>query len=180
MHQGGGRRIEIRSKLCHRSAAECLKGPVQSNFVDNTNRNIATRKYYVDICKKLSIPIRHVCFLTSHLPSINPTFRCFLFADTIDLAWHNNLYRAFNRPPSVAEKEVSIEVLHIYDTLSISPFLQPKRTLVPYTAFVSFRNDYEEPTLNEGFSEIKNVHWVFHGTKEESRYWSMWLQIDGK
>jgi len=122
---------------------EALKSG-QSCVIDNTNRNIATRKYYVDICKRLSIPIR-----------------CFLFTDTIDLAWHNNLYRAFNLPPSVAEKE-------------------PKRDLVPYSAFCSFRNDHEEPTLNEGFSEIKQVHWVFQGTEEEKTYWSMWLQIDGK
>lgn len=25
----------------------------------------------------------------------------------MDVAWHNNLYRAYNLPPSVAEKEVS-------------------------------------------------------------------------
>ena len=109
---------------------------------------------------------------------LHPTCSCFLFADSIELAWHNNLYRAFNLPPSVAEKEVSTNVSRILDIQSA--FLQPKRDLVPYNAFVSFRNDYEEPNLNEGFSEIKKVHWVFQGTEEEKRYWSMWLQIDGK
>jgi hypothetical protein len=34
-------------------------------------------------------------------------FRCFVFTGSIELAWHNNLYRAFNLPPSVAANEVS-------------------------------------------------------------------------
>jgi bifunctional polynucleotide phosphatase/kinase len=76
--------------------------------------------------------------------------------------------------------EVSIYLSRIFNTKPSPLFLQPKRELVPYTAFISFRNDYQEPTLNEGFSEIKKVHWVFQGTEEENRYWSMWLQIDGK
>lgn len=109
---------------------------------------------------------------------LNPNSSCFLFADSIDLAWHNNLYRALNLPPSVAEKEVSANIF--FKSILRSTFLQPKRDLVPYTAFLSFRNDYDEPTLKEGFSEIKKVHWVFQGTEEEKRYWSMWLQIDGK
>lgn len=34
-------------------------------------------------------------------------FRCFVFTGSIELAWHNNLYRAFNLPPSVVANEVS-------------------------------------------------------------------------
>ena len=57
---------------------------------------------------------------------------------------------------------------------------QPKRSLLPYSAFTGFRDTYEEPEMTEGFFEIKKVNWVFAGTEEEKRYWSMWLQIDGK
>jgi bifunctional polynucleotide phosphatase/kinase len=57
---------------------------------------------------------------------------------------------------------------------------QPKRTIVPYLGFSGFRDNYEEPQLSEGFVEIKNVNWVFQGTDDEKRHWSMWLQIDGK
>lgn len=60
------------------------------------------------------------------------------------------------------------------------PSNQPERTLLPYTAFTLFRDAYKEPEITEGFSEIKKVNWVFEGTEEEKRYWSMWLQIDGK
>ena len=57
---------------------------------------------------------------------------------------------------------------------------QIKRELVPYSAFLSFQKDYEEPTTEEGFSEIKIVNWVFDGTEEERERWNMWLQIDGQ
>jgi hypothetical protein len=33
-------------------------------------------------------------------------FRCFLFTGSIELAWHNNLYRAYNLPSKVAAEEV--------------------------------------------------------------------------
>ncbi|KAJ3742004.1 polynucleotide kinase 3 phosphatase-domain-containing protein [Lentinula detonsa] len=115
-----------------------------SCVVDNTNRDVQTRKFYVDVARKFKVPIR-----------------CFVFSGSIELAWHNNLYRAFNQPPSTASQE-------------------EKRALVPYLAFTSFRNGYEEPTLSEGFSEIQTVNWVFEGTEEERKYWSMWLQIQGK
>ncbi|KAJ4488291.1 polynucleotide kinase 3 phosphatase-domain-containing protein [Lentinula aciculospora] len=115
-----------------------------SCVVDNTNRDIQTRKYYVDIARKLRI-----------------SARCFFFTGSMELAWHNNLYRAYNLPPSKAARE-------------------DKRDLVPYLAFTSFRSNHEEPTLSEGYSEIKEVNWVFEGTEEEKKCWSMWLQIEGK
>jgi len=115
-----------------------------SCVIDNTNRDAATRKAYLDLCR-------------AH----NVSSRCFVFTGSIELAWHNNLYRAFNLPPLVAANE-------------------SERTLLPYSAFTGFRNAYKEPEMTEGFSEIKKVNWVFAGTEEEKRYWSMWLQIDGK
>ena len=58
--------------------------------------------------------------------------------------------------------------------------LQPQRAILPYGAFTGFRDNYEEPQLSEGFQEIRKVNFVFEGTEEEKRNWSMWLQIDGK
>ena len=57
---------------------------------------------------------------------------------------------------------------------------QLKRDIVPYMAFTSFRDSYEEPMEEEGFSEIRRVHWVFEGSEQERDMWKMWLQIDGK
>ena len=55
-----------------------------------------------------------------------------------------------------------------------------ERKLIPYGAIVSFFQDIEEPTVEEGFTEVKTVNWQFQGGDEEERYWRMWLQIDGK
>jgi len=128
---------------CVRAVKNALESG-HSCVIDNTNRDATTRKAYLDLCG-------------SHKVSS----RCFVFTGSIELAWHNNLYRAFNLPPSVAANE-------------------PERTLLPYSAFTLFRGAYKEPEMTEGFSEIKKVNWVFEGTEEEKRYWSMWLQIDGK
>ncbi|KAI0928143.1 hypothetical protein AcV5_005807 [Taiwanofungus camphoratus] len=133
-----------------RTREKCIKATREaieegnSCVVDNTNRNAETRKYYVDLAKKLDAPIR-----------------CVVFNGSLELAWHNNLYRAFNLPPSLAAKE-------------------SKRGLLPYSAFTSFRAQYEEPQLTEGFTEIKKVNWIFEGNEEERWRWSMWLQIDSK
>ncbi|OBZ75300.1 Bifunctional polynucleotide phosphatase/kinase [Grifola frondosa] len=124
--------------------AEQAVGEGKSCVVDNTNRNADTRKHYIALAQKLGVPIR-----------------CILFEGSIDLAWHNNLYRAFNLPPALAAVE-------------------PKRELIPYSAFTSFRLNFEEPKIEEGFSEVKRVNWVFEGGEEERRRWSMWLQINGK
>ncbi|KAL0578415.1 DNA kinase/phosphatase Pnk1 [Marasmius crinis-equi] len=112
--------------------------------IDNTNRDANTRKYYVDLARRRKVPIR-----------------CFHFTGSMELAWHNNLYRALNTPPSVAAKET-------------------KRELVPYLAYTSYKNAFQEPEPTEGFSEIKKVNWVFEGNEEARRHWSMWLQLEGK
>ena len=37
-----------------------------------------------------------------------------------------------------------------------------------------------EPTVEEGYTEVRKVNWVFEGPEGAKRRWSMWLQIDGK
>lgn len=125
-------------------AAEQALGEGKSCVIDNTNRDVQTRKYYLDIAKRLQVPAR-----------------CFSFQGSVELAWHNNLYRAFARPASVVARE-------------------PVRTLVPYTAIMGFADAYEAPSVKEGFAEVQDVPWTFEGSEEERRHWSMWLQIDGK
>jgi len=109
--------------------------------IDNTNRDATTRKFYIDLAKRVGV-----------------TARCFLFEGSMDLAWHNNLYRAYNQPPSS----------------------ETRRDLLPYLAFISFRDSYEEPQTSEGFSDVTKVNWIFEGDEEARQRWSMWLQIDGK
>ncbi|KAG9318286.1 polynucleotide kinase 3 phosphatase-domain-containing protein [Chiua virens] len=133
--------LRTRAK-CIKAAEEALKAG-KSCVIDNTNRDTATRKCYVDLTKKVGVPAR-----------------CILFEGSMDLAWHNNIYRAYNQ--------------------ASSDRIQPQRDLLPYLAFISYRDNYEEPQTNEGFSEVIKVNWVFEGDEEARRRWSMWLQIDGK
>ncbi|TFY81192.1 hypothetical protein EWM64_g2825 [Hericium alpestre] len=78
------------------SRAKCVKATEEalsrgkSCVIDNTNRDRSTRKFYIDLAKKLKTPVRGLVFEGSQ-----------------ELAWHNNLYRAYNLPPSVAEREAS-------------------------------------------------------------------------
>ncbi|KAF5391877.1 hypothetical protein D9757_001630 [Collybiopsis confluens] len=125
------------------SRDKCMKAVASAltTGTNNTNRDLQTRKFYIEIARKFDVPIR-----------------CFLFTGSRELAWHNNLYRALNLPPTVASRE-------------------EKHALVPEVAFNSFTQNYEEPNVSEGFSEIRKVNFVFEGTEEEKRYWSMWLHI---
>jgi len=125
-------------------AAEGALAAGKSCVIDNTNRDVQTREYYLDIAKRLQVPAR-----------------CFLFRGSFELAWHNNLYRAYVIPASVADRE-------------------PSRTALPYMALTSFADAYEAPSAEEGFGEVREIPWRFEGSEEERRHWSMWLQIDGK
>jgi len=128
---------------CIKAAEEALVAG-KSCVIDNTNRDVQTRNYYLNIAKRLQVPAR-----------------CFSFQGSVELAWHNNLYRAYARPASVVARE-------------------PVRTLLPYTAIMGFADAYEAPSVKEGFAEVRDVPWTFEGSEEERRHWSMWLQIDGK
>ncbi|KAL4257410.1 PNK3P-domain-containing protein [Pleurotus pulmonarius] len=127
------------------SKPKCLKAVEkavedgQRCVVDNTNRDGATRQAYIALARKKNIPIR-----------------CCHFTAPMELAWHNNLYRAYIVP----EEE--------------------RRPAVPYLAFTGYRAAFEEPEADEGFDEIRQVNWVFEGGEEERKKWGMWLQVEGK
>ncbi|KAJ7651459.1 polynucleotide kinase 3 phosphatase-domain-containing protein [Mycena polygramma] len=128
---------------CVKAVREALAAGTKC-VVDNTNRDASTRRYYIDVAAKLGVPVR-----------------CMFFTGSMELAWHNNLYRAYNLPPSVATRE-------------------PQREVLPRIAFTTFKANFEEPELDEGISQIKKVNWVFTGTEEERMAWSKWMQLDDK
>ncbi|KAI1790709.1 PNK3P-domain-containing protein [Ganoderma leucocontextum] len=153
--------LKTRDK-CVKATGQALQEK-QSVVVDNTNRDKQTRQYYINLAKKHEVPVRSI---TYSLPEYSRKFaeimiRCIYFTGSMELAWHNNLYRAFNLPPSLSATE-------------------PKRDLLPFSAFASFRANFQEPSVDEGFSEVRKVNWVFDGDEEARKRWSMWLQIDGK
>ncbi|KAH7340852.1 polynucleotide kinase 3 phosphatase-domain-containing protein [Rhizoctonia solani] len=60
--------------------------------VDNTNRDKATRAEYIEVAKRLKCPIR-----------------CVWFDIPLELAWHNNMYRAFHERVPHVESATVIE-----------------------------------------------------------------------
>lgn len=52
------------------------------------------------------------------LPTPTRGFSCFLFTASIELAWHNNIYRALNLSPSAAATQVN---LYSIPSLIVSP-----------------------------------------------------------
>ncbi|KAJ7361229.1 polynucleotide kinase 3 phosphatase-domain-containing protein [Mycena albidolilacea] len=134
--------LKTRDK-CVKAVQEALAAG-EKCVVDNTNRDAFTRKYYIDVARKLGLPVR-----------------CMLFTGSAELAWHNNLYHSLGLPPSVAARE-------------------PPREMLPKLAFTTYKSNFEEPELSEGFTEIKKVNWVFEGTAEERKAWSRWFHLDDK
>ncbi|KZV76862.1 PNK3P-domain-containing protein [Peniophora sp. CONT] len=132
---------------CLKATEEALEKGL-SCVVDNTNRDAATRKNYTALAKKAGVPIR-----------------CFVFDASTELAWHNNLYRAFIEPTLNSGSRKAAEAT---------------RDLVPYIAFTGFQSAYEAPQLDEGFVEMRIVRWRFEGGAVERKAWEMWLQISGK
>lgn len=73
--------------------------------------------------------------------------RCFYFGDNEDLAQHNNYYRALYKNGK--------------EPLSI-------------LAYRSFKSKFQEPTVKEGYTEVKRIHFKFEGTPEDTKVWSQW------
>ncbi|BEI84414.1 hypothetical protein CcaverHIS002_0410180 [Cutaneotrichosporon cavernicola] len=103
--------------------------------VDNTNRDVATRKLWLNLAREVDAPIR-----------------IFHFACPVDLARHNNRYRAFFAPKD-----------------------EPKREILPESAFASYKSGFEPPTLKEGFDELRTVNFVWDGTDEQRILWDQYL-----
>ena len=85
------------------------------------------------------------------------------------MAWHNNLFQAY----ILSQRK---DVSHAGQMDVFLQACQVKPVPLPTSAFTQFRDYYEEPSVHEGFSEIKKVNFMFEGTDEEKREWMMWLQ----
>lgn len=103
--------------------------------IDNTNRNRSTRALWVALASKLDVPIR-----------------VFHFNTPIELAKHNNVYRALFPPPD-----------------------EPERTLLPVSAFGMFSSAFERPEMDEGFDELRTVNFVWEGTEEQREIWNRYM-----
>jgi bifunctional polynucleotide phosphatase/kinase len=78
--------------------------------------------------------------------------RLFHFICPIELARHNNVYRACYPPPG-----------------------EPPRTLLPQGAFFTYTAAFEKPVLEEGFDELRVVNFIWSGTDEQRVKWDRYM-----
>ncbi|KAL7422837.1 DNA kinase/phosphatase Pnk1 [Cryptotrichosporon argae] len=129
--------LKTRDK-CLKAAREILASG-RSVVIDNTNRDKATRAHWVALANELNVPIR-----------------VFHFLCPLDLAKHNNAYRAFYGPPN-----------------------EPGRELLPAIAFTSYAGSVQAPAVDEGFDEVRGVNFVWTGSDEQRKLWDRYL-LDSK
>ncbi|KAG8953997.1 hypothetical protein FRC04_000981 [Tulasnella sp. 424] len=88
----------------------------------------------------------------------NVSIRAFVWNVTLDLAWHINLYRAHFLSDDVKANEATREMLG-------------------YGVFTQYQNAFQPPTIEEGFSEVKTINWIFQGSEEDRRRFNMYLDV---
>lgn len=103
--------------------------------MDNTNRNRTTRALWLALASQLNVPCR-----------------VFHFNTPIELAKHNNVYRA-----------------------CYAPLDEPERTLLPLSAFSTFVGAYERPEMDEGVDELRTVNFVWEGSEEQRQLWNRYM-----
>ncbi|KAG8770396.1 hypothetical protein FRC12_004293 [Ceratobasidium sp. 428] len=153
--------------------------------VDNTNRDKNARGEFLAIAKKLKI-----------------SARCIYFDQEIELAWHNNIYRACHAPvegahttgaesstsaggggqdPSsdeeVKSKSKGKKPAKKSSAKTTNETTAELRSVVPWIAYTTFRSKFEEPETSEGFDEVVRVPFVFEGSEEARQRWNMWLDV---
>jgi bifunctional polynucleotide phosphatase/kinase len=122
------------------TAARTALAAGTSAVIDNTNRDAGTRAEYTKLAREAGAGVR-----------------CVLFEGGVELARHNNLYRAYIAPAPEGEK---------------------RRAALPEMAIAAFRTAYVEPRVEEGFVSVERVPFVFEGGEEERAQWGMWLSVD--
>lgn len=56
---------------------------------------------------------------------------------------------------------------------------EPLRELLPNSAFINYVAQFEKPSLDEGFDELRSVNFVFVADDEQRRKWDMWM-LEGR
>ncbi|WVQ70553.1 polynucleotide kinase 3'-phosphatase [Cryptococcus sp. DSM 104548] len=92
-------------------------------------------------------------YWTSLAAKMRVPIRVFHFLCPPELAKHNNLYRAYYGPSN-----------------------EPTRTALPPVAFGTFASNFEKPTKEEGFGEVRTVNFHFEGTEAQRKLWDMYIE----
>ncbi|GAA5911409.1 hypothetical protein JCM8208_005050 [Rhodotorula glutinis] len=124
--------------------------PPKSVVVDNTSPSRSVRAEYLDLARSLSLP---------NVPDAGAErvrVRCIYFTAPLELAMHNSVYRALHEPVDAGGSGRRREVL-------------------PLVAFLQYKSKLEVPRLDEGFDDLKHVHFKFSGSDEQLARWHQWL-----
>ncbi|KPV76179.1 uncharacterized protein RHOBADRAFT_42507 [Rhodotorula graminis WP1] len=126
--------------------------PPKSVVVDNTSPSASVRAEYVDLVRSLNVP-----GAGGAVPVPVPVrVRCVYFTAPLELAMHNSVYRALHEPEDASGSGRRREVL-------------------PLAAFLGYKSRLEVPRLDEGFDDLKHVHFKFSGSPDQLARWHQWL-----
>ncbi|GAA6027946.1 hypothetical protein JCM8097_001795 [Rhodosporidiobolus ruineniae] len=81
--------------------------------------------------------------------------RCLWFTAPMELAMHNSVYRAAYAPVDKGNGKT--------------------REVLPLIAFQAYAKNFEQPRVEEGFDEVKEIHFKFDGAPDELKRWQRWL-----
>ncbi|GAA5986189.1 hypothetical protein JCM11641_002883 [Rhodosporidiobolus odoratus] len=95
----------------------------------------------------------YIQLVRSSFPKVK--IRCFYFTAPMELAMHNSVYRAAYASTDKGNGK--------------------KREVLPMIAFTSYKQRFQQPKMEEGFDELKQIHFKFEGTPEEFKKWQRWL-----
>ncbi|KAG0202450.1 hypothetical protein BGX28_005026 [Mortierella sp. GBA30] len=184
--------LKTREK-CLKAVEDSLKSS-KAVVVDNTNPDAPTRAPYVALAKKYNVPVR--CFLfvaDKHLATHNNYFRAFhrplieaakrVKANTSDkvttttttttsMTTATTISTSDATSPSGKTESPSSSTM-ISQTAAVTKFRdEPQRERLSEMVFASYAKRYQEPTLGEGFTEIKRINFVPDEDIRES--WERW------
>ncbi|BGP14822.1 hypothetical protein JCM10213_001812 [Rhodosporidiobolus nylandii] len=100
-----------------------------------------------------SVRSEYIKLVRASFPGVK--IRCFHFTAPMELAMHNSVYRAAYAATDKGNGK--------------------KREVLPAIAFTSFAKNFQQPRLDEGFDEIKQINFKFDGTPDELKKWQRWL-----
>ncbi|TNY24593.1 polynucleotide kinase 3 phosphatase-domain-containing protein [Rhodotorula diobovata] len=138
--------------------ASLLSSPPRSVVVDNTSPSAAVRAEYLSLVRSLDLP---------QSGSGGVRVRCLYFTAPIELAMHNSVYRALHpdpEPSAAAGEERGKGGKAV-----------KRREVLPMAAFLGYKSKLEVPTLDEGFDDVKHIHFQFSGPPSQLDKWQRWL-----
>lgn len=171
------RRCVKQGELRRRSANPLVRQARLKDRADNTNRDAATRKLYIDVAKKHKISIRY----ETPACAMSPRFLTLCFQDASSSRLLSSFAFTTTCTGPLSRNSRILRYVDFHCRRRALTLQRPQqREALAAPIIHSFFKTLVEPSLDEGFSEIRRVNWSFQGSEEDRKRWSMWLQVEGK